>query len=117
MKAKKIIPFSLIFIFLLALANVNAEEKEEGFVWIISNNKLVKLSEHIILDDSFYIFHTYDYISIKYYSGNETFFERDRQVFQSYLSPVLTIPKPSLSLTKTAFQSYLSPVLTTANRD
>jgi len=75
----KIIPLSILFIFLLACISANAES-EEGFIWIISNNKLVKLKEHLVLDDEFFIFHTYDYIGVKYYKGNETFFERNRQV-------------------------------------
>ncbi|HEC76048.1 MAG TPA: hypothetical protein ENI33_02170 [Thermoplasmatales archaeon] len=81
MRARKYILFFLLFIFLFAFLNinVNAEEKD-GFIWIISNNKLVKQSEHIVLDNEFFIFHTYNYISIRYYKDNETFFNRERQV-------------------------------------
>ena len=79
MRARKYIPLSLLFIFLLACLNVNAESND-GFVWIISDNKLVKQSENIVLDNQFFIFHSYDYISVKYYKGNETFFQRSRQV-------------------------------------
>ncbi|MCD6481677.1 MAG: hypothetical protein J7L31_05340 [Thermoplasmata archaeon] len=80
MRARKYIPLSLLFIFLFACLNVNAQDSREGFVWIISDNKLVKQSENIVLDNEFYIFHSYDYISVKYYRGNETFFQRDKQV-------------------------------------
>ena len=79
MRARKYIPLSLLFIFLLACLNVNAESND-GFVWIISDNKLVKQSENIVLDNQFFIFHSYDYISVKYYRGNETFFQRGKQV-------------------------------------
>ena len=82
MRARIFIPLSILFIFLFACvnANANADAEEEGFVWIISGNKLVKIREHIVLDDEFFIFHSYDHVSIKYYSENETFFQRNKQV-------------------------------------
>lgn len=79
MKARKFIPLFLFLIFLGSITS-NVKAEEEGFIWVISNNKLVKLKEHIVLADEFYIFHSYDYISIRYYKANETFFERNRQV-------------------------------------
>ena len=79
MKARKYIPLSILLIFLLACVGVKADS-EEGFVWIISDNKLVKVREHVVLNNEFFIFHTYDCISIKYYKGNETFFQRQKQV-------------------------------------
>ena len=80
MKARKFIPLFLFLIFLLGSIASNVKAEEEGFIWIISNNKLVKLKEHIVLDDEFYIIHSYNYISIRYYKGNETFFQRQKQV-------------------------------------
>jgi len=80
MKAGKCIPLFLFLIFSLACISINVNAENDGFIWIISNNKLVKQKEHIVLDNEFFIIHSFDYISIKYYRGNETFFQRQKQV-------------------------------------
>jgi len=81
MKARKYIPLFLLFTFLFScVVNADANDTGDGFIWVISNNRLVEQREHIVLDNEFFIFHSFDYISIKYYRGNETFFERSKQV-------------------------------------
>jgi len=73
MKWQAIIILSSI-LFFAGLGHGYAEK--DGFIYIISNERLIEPHAHIVVDKSFFIFHSYDYIIVKYYKGNETFYER-----------------------------------------
>ncbi|KAA0006383.1 MAG: hypothetical protein FE045_03355 [Thermoplasmata archaeon] len=70
----------LFFVLLSSFALAEDNKENEGMLWIISNNELVEKHANIVVADKFYIFHTYDYISIRYYEGNETFFSSSKHV-------------------------------------
>ena len=69
----------LLFILFSPFAFASNGNKE-GMLWIISNNEIVEKHANIVVADKFYIFHTYDYIGIKYYKENKTFYSSPKHV-------------------------------------
>ena len=74
MRWQTIILLSFI-LFFAGFAGLGHAEKD-GFIYIISEEKLIEPHAHIVVGESFFIFHSYDFIGVKYYKGNETFYER-----------------------------------------
>lgn len=71
-----------LFLFLFLAANAHAAVFEG--IFIVDNEGLVKGNSNVVIHGSqFLIFHTYDYVSVNYSKGNQTYFSREKQVGKS----------------------------------